>query len=151
VFVENVAALVNRGLDVVLADLAQAGYDAEWHCLSAADVGAPHKRERIFLVAFPCGFFGNSSMAFNPKYEIQRNKEWNATQNIKSGDGWKRWLIQINKTVGGQISQSDFFGVDDGISEELDRIKCLGNAVVPQCAEVFAEYIKEKLETGKGR
>jgi len=147
VFVENVAALVNRGLDVVLRDLAQAGYDAEWDCLSAADIGAPHKRQRFFLIAYPGSSLGNNRMDFNIKHEIQRNKEWSATQNIRQGNGWKRWLIQVNKDVGGKISKSDFFGMDDGISEELDRIKCLGNAVVPQCAEVFAEIIKEKLES----
>lgn len=53
VVVENVAALVNRGLDVVLGDLAEVGYDAEWGCFSAADMGAPHKRERFWLLAYP--------------------------------------------------------------------------------------------------
>lgn len=53
VLLENVAALVNRGLSTVLSDLAQAGYDAEWCCLRAADVGAPHQRERIFIMAYP--------------------------------------------------------------------------------------------------
>lgn len=49
--VENVSALRSRGLDVVLSDLAQAGYDAEWDCIPAAAVGAPHRRDRIFVVA----------------------------------------------------------------------------------------------------
>jgi DNA (cytosine-5)-methyltransferase 1 len=53
IFVENVAALVTWGLSTVLGDLAQAGYDAEWQCLRASDVGAPHLRERIFIVAYP--------------------------------------------------------------------------------------------------
>lgn len=50
-FVENVSALVIRGLDRVLADLAALGCDAEWTTLRAADVGAPHRRERLFLLA----------------------------------------------------------------------------------------------------
>ena len=55
VVLENVAALVGRrpGLDVVLGDLARLGFDAEWTCLRAADVGAPHARKRIFLTAWP--------------------------------------------------------------------------------------------------
>lgn len=53
VFVENVGALVVRGLDIVLGDLAALGYDAEWTSLRASDVGAPHRRERIFLLAWP--------------------------------------------------------------------------------------------------
>lgn len=51
VFVENVAALLGRGLDVVLGDLASLGFDAEWGVFRASDVGAPHRRERIFILA----------------------------------------------------------------------------------------------------
>jgi DNA (cytosine-5)-methyltransferase 1 len=51
VFIENVAALVRRGLDRVLGDLARLGFDAEWGVFSASDVGAPHRRERLFLLA----------------------------------------------------------------------------------------------------
>ena len=53
VVVENVSALLNRGLDRVLGDLATLGYDAEWHCIPAAAVGAPHIRDRIWIVAYP--------------------------------------------------------------------------------------------------
>lgn len=52
VVVENVAALVVRGLDRVLGDLADLGFDAEWTCLRASDVGAPHIRARLFIVAY---------------------------------------------------------------------------------------------------
>jgi DNA (cytosine-5)-methyltransferase 1 len=51
VFVENSPALTFRGLDRVLGDLASMGYDAEWGVLGADDAGAPHKRERIWIVA----------------------------------------------------------------------------------------------------
>jgi DNA (cytosine-5)-methyltransferase 1 len=54
-FVENVAGLVSLGLDTVLADLAEIGFDAEWTTVRAADVGACHRRERLFLVAYPAG------------------------------------------------------------------------------------------------
>ncbi|MDT5024684.1 MAG: (cytosine-5)-methyltransferase 1 [Micromonosporaceae bacterium] len=53
VFVENVAALRNRGLDVVLADLAALRYDATWLCIRASDLGAAHRRDRFFLLAIP--------------------------------------------------------------------------------------------------
>ncbi|WP_275295200.1 DNA cytosine methyltransferase [Amycolatopsis sp. La24] len=55
VIVENVAALrwKNGGLDVVLGGLAEAGYDAVWRCVRAADVGVAHRRERLFLCAVP--------------------------------------------------------------------------------------------------
>jgi len=51
VFVENVAALLRRGLDVVAADLAALGYDTSWICLRASDIGAAHRRDRLFLLA----------------------------------------------------------------------------------------------------
>ncbi|SCF42500.1 DNA (cytosine-5)-methyltransferase 1 [Micromonospora matsumotoense] len=52
-FVENVAALLRRGLDVVHADLAEIGYDTSWLCLRASDIGAAHQRDRLFLLATP--------------------------------------------------------------------------------------------------
>jgi len=52
VFVENVAALLGRGLDRVLGDLAALGYDAEWHCIPAGRLGAPHERDRIWIIAY---------------------------------------------------------------------------------------------------
>lgn len=55
VFVENVAALAARGLDRVLGDLAALGFDAEWDCFSAAEVGAPHIRRRLFVLAYASG------------------------------------------------------------------------------------------------
>jgi DNA (cytosine-5)-methyltransferase 1 len=51
VIVENVAALLGRGLDRVLGDLAALGFDAEWHCIPASAVGAPHRRDRVWIVA----------------------------------------------------------------------------------------------------
>jgi len=63
VIVENVAALLGRGLGDVLGDLASLGYDAEWHCIPASAVGAPHRRDRVWIVAYAapavsewCGF-----------------------------------------------------------------------------------------------
>jgi DNA (cytosine-5)-methyltransferase 1 len=53
VLVENVAALLGRGMGRVLGDLAALGYDAEWEVVSAADVGAPHLRERVWILAYP--------------------------------------------------------------------------------------------------
>ena len=55
VVIENVAALRSRGLGRVLRDLAARGYDAEWDCVPAAAVGAPHLRDRLFVVAYAHG------------------------------------------------------------------------------------------------
>lgn len=53
--IENVSALRGRGLDTVLRGLAAIGYDAEWHCVPASALGAPHRRDRIWIVAYPHG------------------------------------------------------------------------------------------------
>lgn len=52
---ENVAALLFRGMGEVLGDLASVGYDAEWNCLRASDFNLPHERERIWILANPTG------------------------------------------------------------------------------------------------
>jgi DNA (cytosine-5)-methyltransferase 1 len=55
VVLENVAGLLTRGLDRVLGTLAEIGFDAEWHCIPAAAVGAPHIRDRVFVLAYAAG------------------------------------------------------------------------------------------------
>jgi len=55
VVVENVGALLRRGMGRVLGDLAALGYDAEWDCVPAAALGAPHLRDRVFILAYPHG------------------------------------------------------------------------------------------------
>lgn len=53
IIVENTAALLGRGLGRVLGDLATLGFDAEWHCIPASAVGAPHGRDRVWILANP--------------------------------------------------------------------------------------------------
>lgn len=66
VFLENVPGLLIRGLGDVLGDLATSGYDAEWGVFSAAGVGAPHLRERVFILAY-LAEAGCRTMGFNNK------------------------------------------------------------------------------------
>src|SRR6185436_6276502 len=72
VVVENVAALLQRGIDTVLGALARLGFDAEWSCLSACSLGAPHVRRRVFIVAHThgehgwAGFRDSLTRAFRP-------------------------------------------------------------------------------------
>jgi DNA (cytosine-5)-methyltransferase 1 len=66
VVVENVAALLARGLGRVVGDLAACGYDAEWDCIPAAAVGAPHRRDRLWLVAYTNG----------GRFEASHSGEW---------------------------------------------------------------------------
>ncbi len=69
VVIENVAALVNRGLDVILWSLAESGYDARWDCIPAAAIGAPHRRDRLFVVARLADSDGG-------RRESERLKDW---------------------------------------------------------------------------
>ena len=70
VVLENVAAILNRGLDIVLRELSEAGYDAEWAVISASSLGACHRRSRWWLVAYPKSQSSNGS-----KFESSVNKE----------------------------------------------------------------------------
>ena len=78
-FVENSPMLTNRGLGAVLGDLAELGFNAEWGVLSAADVGANHKRERIWILAY-----SNSNSNFREK------SGGNGLQNQMEGKLWKK-------------------------------------------------------------
>jgi DNA (cytosine-5)-methyltransferase 1 len=76
VFVENSPILTSRGLGRVLGDLAEMGFDAEWGVVSAADTGAPHIRERIWIVAYPMchGQLGQAAAGVDP-YNSERSSE----------------------------------------------------------------------------
>ena len=76
VVLENVAALLTRGLDRVLWTLASIGFDAEWHCIPAAYVGAPHIRDRIFIL-------GYSGKGFTPNSNCEGLEKWQG----KDSDG----------------------------------------------------------------
>lgn len=161
--IENVSALTHRGLDVVLADLAKEGYDAEWFDIRASDVGAPHRRERIFIVAYP-----NSIRHIHGQLELDTAKPRQQTQLdvIKSSteiSNSESIGLQRIRTEGKQepevhgeerISDSnrsygDIWKVEPGMGRVahgipawMDRIRCLGNAVVPQVAQVIAQRVK---------
>jgi DNA (cytosine-5)-methyltransferase 1 len=84
VLLENVAALLTRGLDAVLGTLASYGYDCEWTCLQAADLGASHLRDRIFIVAHAKGRRSEPKLASSDN-EQQGASEW--LQRSRTGTG----------------------------------------------------------------
>ena len=90
VIIENVSALHSCGLDIVLAGLAEVGYDAEWIDIRASDFGAPHRRERLFIVAYP-DVIGRDHRGDNERgYDVQETAERSIPQNQQSGSGWQR-------------------------------------------------------------
>lgn len=143
VVVENVSALLVRGLERVLGNLAAGGYDAEWDVLPASAFGAPHQRERLFLVAYS----GESSCRFSRILDrsngFPRDEQWRTTQGVESGRGWERWLKAACEDMDRQGRNPWFRRMDDGVENEVDkhRFAGLGNAVVPQVAQWIGERI----------
>ena len=122
VIVENVAALRFRGLDAVLGDLAACGYGAVWDCVPAAAVGAPHLRDRLFVVAFA---YTDLSRREKQRCAVTAPTAYQATER----NSWWPPEPPIRRTC-------------DGFPGRVDRLRCLGNAVVPQVAEVIGNVAK---------
>lgn len=109
----------------ILADLAECGYDAEWENIPAAAVGAPHRRERVWLIAYP-----NQDRCLLSS-DIAR---WILP--LKSSFLWEPFRT-IDFTVRVQ-ELTTLCGIDDGLPEELGAY---GNAVVPQIPELIGNAI----------
>lgn len=126
VIVENSTFLRSRGIDRVLGDLAEVGYDAEWHCIPASYVGAPHKRDRIWIVSYP-----HASHADRRSGIVQM--------------GWVRIEKEIEDngySPGVQWRAKPGMGiVAHGVSDRLGKLCALGNAVVPQIPEIIGRAI----------
>jgi DNA (cytosine-5)-methyltransferase 1 len=161
VLVENVSALLARGLDVVLGDLAAIGYSAEWGCIRAADVGAPHLRDRLWLVGYP----DHEGEPVEPVDAEARRLPKLADADTFGRNGWPRvfgpgWWREL-EDCGWWQSESGVRGVADGLSGGMDggvvmqpstlavgrvanrgrRCAALGNALVPQIAEWIGRRI----------
>jgi DNA (cytosine-5)-methyltransferase 1 len=181
VIVENVAALLARGMGTVLGDLSTLGYDAEWHVIPASAVGAPHRRERIWIVAH----------AVSERYAVRGDREamqagvacgrgnagrsqcdcgtrcpkspgegacLAANANSYGASHWRQdervgWKLspfagafagrgRLASEEGSQWeTEPDVGRVADGISSRLDRLRGLGNSVVPQVVEIIGRAI----------
>jgi DNA (cytosine-5)-methyltransferase 1 len=141
--IENVAALRSRGLDTVLGSLAALRYDAEWHCVPASAVGAPHRRDRIWIIAYPqreqlriesgrCGGESGTSEAFAAEHGADRDVA-DSRRSLLRGRG-------TEKSTWWQ-SEPDVGRVAHGIPSRVDRLRALGNAVVPQIPEMIGRAI----------
>ena len=184
VVLENVAGLLTRGLDRVLGTLAEIGFDAEWHCIPAAAVGAPHIRDRVFILAYrnsepvspvnakvaelSCGDVANNTSDRRRKRESHQggcNQGVEARQerglsdssafptdtNIPRLEGQRqvtRRTFAELRDVGDQgwwAVEPDVGRVAHGVPNRVDRLRCLGNAIVPQVAEVVGKILLERI------
>jgi DNA (cytosine-5)-methyltransferase 1 len=156
---ENVAALLTRGLDRVLGTLAEVGYDAEWHCIPAAAVGAPHIRDRVFVIAYAAEFFGNGRVTREhcSQRKIQQqargiccNADVADTKEPHGFSNDPKFQGKVQTGMGGGCNkrhawatEPDVGRVANGVPARVDRLKGLGNAVVPQVAEWIGRRIVE--------
>jgi DNA (cytosine-5)-methyltransferase 1 len=176
VLLENVPGLLGRGAGDVLGDLAACGYDAEWDCISAADVGALHLRRRWFAVAYPHGESGRLQPVVEPgcrgaavagddgaarvvadSASVGRGQ---GRPGRPAGDGAHREGLAPEElaNAGGSRPQGprlawaapdrtgwpaepDVGRVADGVPSRVDRLRGLGNAVVPQVSEHLGRLI----------
>lgn len=127
---ENVAALLDRGLGPVLGALAQVGYDSEWDCIPASAVGAPHRRDRIWIFADAGEKRGQG---FFPK-EVQRQPAFSWCEDVRSPEELR------NRP---DIPSPIFRGTRDGVPDWVERVGCCGNAVIPQIPELIGKAILE--------
>ena len=127
VVVENVAALLTRGLGEVLGTLASIGFDAEWHCIPAGYFGTHFRRDRIFIVAYRSE---SCSLRWERQWPNQRGA-WSEHQFA----GLLQREIQLCVPAGKMRR------VSDGVSHRVDRPRGLGNAVVPHVAEYIGRTI----------
>ena len=162
IILENVGALLSRGMDAVLGALASLGYDAEWHCIPASALGAPHRRDRVWIVAHPTLLqrdgselhgehrqgqvselgAGSGAVAMaNPlrvnaqgvQPSIFNQEEWARSKQRQAGSrgngaGWWRTEPNVGR-------------VANGVPDRSHRLKALGNAIVPQIAELLGHAI----------
>ena len=163
-FVENSPMLVTRGLERVLADLTAMGYDSKWGVISAADIGAKHKRERIWIVASsnthkqyrggksqqPKHFSGEKiHHEFSGICSIAPNKAnvgntqsprlSSCFEGQKQGESWR---ASIGSAQWWQI-EPPVDRVVDGMVDRVDRLKAIGNGQVPLCAATAWRILSE--------
>lgn len=148
VIAENVGQLRNRGLDRVLSSLAEIGYAAEWQTISASSIGASHRRERIWIVAYPVGIGCNS-----PLQKHQGERDLGKVRTIDQQDeGLMSWADWQRTCSSGQVhGQPLACRVDDGVSAWVDRVKGLGNAIVPQIAAMLFARVRVLTEIEQGK
>jgi DNA (cytosine-5)-methyltransferase 1 len=149
-FVENSPMLTSRGLGTVLGDLAEMGFDAKWGVLGAADVGANHQRDRIWIVAKWRGQLPHSQHNRIRRWEQQQESlEKKEMADSSSQDVERQRSIAVRvKSEFGNIGDASWWQsepnvgrVANGVASRVDRLKAIGNGQVPLCAATAWEIL----------
>jgi DNA (cytosine-5)-methyltransferase 1 len=144
VFAENTPLLPSRGLDIILSDLSELGYDAVWCVLGAGHFGACHKRDRIWILAYDTS--GKQQL---PLVVPERS--------FRSGNSWHkeaqhRMLARARNAFIQDESVADIQRDPDGLASWVDRLKAIGNGQVPiVAARAFQLLMKAVVDEQKGR
>jgi len=127
--VENVTALLDRGMGEVLGTLSDLGYNAIWDNLSACSVGHPHVRRRVFIVAYANRLHGWE------RFRDSFAQEYRALQTID------RFESSRARQRARLANPSGLYGGADGLPHGMDRNRAIGNAVAPEVAEAIGRAI----------
>jgi DNA (cytosine-5)-methyltransferase 1 len=149
VFVENSPMLVGRGLAAVLADLAEMGYDARWGIVGAHHAAAPHKRDRIWIVAHADS--GRRSQCNKEERGISESHAKCYDVADANGSGLKKqWRALADGAehetaeCGGWWSAEPHVGrMADGMAARVDRLRCIGNGQVPAVVRLAWETLTQ--------
>lgn len=153
VVAENVPSLRSRGLDQVLGSLSEIGYDAEWHCVPAAAVGARHRRDRIWILAYPNDAGRGEQRRTGPVWsEISPAQRCGPYESLPHSGCLSPQVpterlfpaIEEPERAGLWETEPGVGRVAHGIPSRMDRLKCLGNAIVPQIAEQIGKAILKR-------
>ena len=151
---ENVRGHLSLGGTTVIGELAEIGYDAEWRVVSAAGVGAPHRRDRIIIIAYPNG--GRSQVSAQRQQPSEQLPSRNGTErqigNVAYADNCGHVYTEVSQqpNIRRRCQESgrqqwqiepDVGRVADGVPHRVDRLRGLGNAVVPQVAEYIGRLV----------
>ena len=134
---ENVANFINMAFPRTKTDLESEGYEVQPFIIPACSVGAPHRRDRVWIVA-------HTSCVMRSSSEIQSEEP--AKSEGEKGHEWKQFqfLYCGNNNIEFRKEDKPFIcRMDDGLSDEVDRLKGLGNSIVPQVAHQILKAIKE--------
>lgn len=146
---ENVPGLLTSGyFGTILRDLAESGYDCRWRCLSAAEVGASHLRDRLFIVAYTGKF-----PRFDRNVESQNGKNTNFWRENKEKWGLNRVKSEMGTEALSRLGEKWRKGdgnpplprILDGIPNQLDRLKGIGNAQVPAVVATVWKLLTENV------
>lgn len=131
VLVENVATLLDNGMGTVLGDLAGIRYDAEWSTLSACAVGAPHMRQRVFIVAYPNGFHGRPRVRDTSAHE---HGPLQALYDLEGSRARQRTRL---------ANPSELYGGANGLPFGMERNHAIGNSIYWPIPELIGKAIMQ--------